>query len=234
MCVLSDPILGRNHKEYNQGCGLQKIANPLWLRKELFNLYLLTVTVDKGSPDAEHASKEVTVVISRKVKPGYEKEYDEWLRRYLILGKKVPGYVGATIITQGGTNSAIRHIIYRFSDKASLDAWENSEEARKQIEEANKSSTRYYERATGLETWFNVPDFKAVVAPPKWKMAIATFIVANTINSLSRYILNPFLAQWPLLASTTVYTIILVVLLTYLGMPTVSRLLRRWLYPRNV
>jgi hypothetical protein len=111
--VLSDPILGRNHKEYNQGCGLQKIANPLWLRKELFNLYLLTVTVDKGSPDAEHASKEVTVVISRKVKPGYEKEYDEWLRRYLILGKKVPGYVGATIITQGGTNSAIRHIIYR-------------------------------------------------------------------------------------------------------------------------
>ena len=52
-----------------------------------------------------------------------------------MLEKKVPGYVGATIITQGGTDSAIRHIIYRFRDKASLDAWENSEEARKQIEE---------------------------------------------------------------------------------------------------
>jgi len=87
--------------------------------------------MDKGSPDAENTSKEVTIVISRKVKPGYDKEYDEWLRRYLMLEKKVPGYVGATIITQGGTASAIRHIIYRFSDKASLDAWENSE-ARKQ------------------------------------------------------------------------------------------------------
>ena len=58
------------------------------------------------------------LLFSRKVKPGYEREYDKWLRRYLILGKNVPGYVGVTIITQGGTNSAIRHIIYRFSDKA--------------------------------------------------------------------------------------------------------------------
>ncbi|MGC2574434.1 MAG: hypothetical protein WA364_23215 [Candidatus Nitrosopolaris sp.] len=91
------------------------------------------------------------------------------LERYLMLEKKVPGYVGATIITQGGTDSdsAIRHLIYRFIDKASLDAWENSEEARKQIEEANKCSTRYYERATGLETWFTLPDMKAIVAPPK-------------------------------------------------------------------
>jgi antibiotic biosynthesis monooxygenase (ABM) superfamily enzyme len=52
--------------------------------------------MDKGSPDA---SNEVTIVISRKVKPGYENEYDEWLRRYLMLEKKVPGYVGATTIT---------------------------------------------------------------------------------------------------------------------------------------
>jgi uncharacterized protein len=148
--------------------------------------------VNKGSPDAEHASKEVTIVISRKVKPGYENEYDEWLRRYLMLEKKVPGYVGVTIITQGGTNSAIRHLIYRFSDKASLDAWENSEEARKQIEEANKSSTRYYERATGLETWFTLPNVKAIVAPPKWKMAIVTLIVAYCISTLTNYILNPF------------------------------------------
>jgi uncharacterized protein len=190
--------------------------------------------VNKGSPDAEHASKEVTIVISRKVKPGYENEYDEWLRRYLMLEKKVPGYVGATIITQGGTNSAIRHIIYRFSDKASLDAWENSEEARKKIEEANKSSTRYYERATGLETWFTLPNVKAIVAPPKWKMAIVTLIAAYCISTLTNYILNPSLGRWPLLASSIIINVILVVSLTYFAMPILSRLLQRWLYPRNV
>ena len=59
-------------------------------------------------------------------------------------------------------------LFHRFSDKASLDAWENSE-ARMQIEEANKSSTRYYERATGLETWFPLPNVKAIVTFGKWQ-----------------------------------------------------------------
>ena len=75
--------------------------------------------MDDESRDGEHSSKDVTVVISRKVKPGYENEYDKWLRRYLMLERKVPGYVGTTIITQGGTDSAIRHIIHRFRDKVS-------------------------------------------------------------------------------------------------------------------
>jgi hypothetical protein len=100
--------------------------------------------MDNESRDGEHASKDVTVVISRKIKLGCENQYDEWFKRYLMLERRVPGYVGTTIITQGGTDSAIRHIIHRFSDKASLDAWENSQQSFELIEEANKCSTRYY------------------------------------------------------------------------------------------
>ena len=114
--------------------------------------------MDKVSPDGEHAAKDVTIVIRRKIKPGCEKQYDDWLRRFLMLEKNIPGYVGTTIITQGGTDSAIRHIVLRFSDTASLDAWEKSDEYLKQIAEANKYSTLYYGRATGLETWFALPD----------------------------------------------------------------------------
>ena len=141
--------------------------------------------MDKVSPDGEHAAKDVTIVIRRKIKPGCEKQYDDWLRRFLMLEKNIPGYVGTTIITQGGTDSAIRHIVHRFSDTASLDAWEKSDEYLKQIEEANKYSSLYYGRATGLETWFALPDLKTIVAPPKWKMAIATFIGAYCISSLA-------------------------------------------------
>jgi uncharacterized protein len=60
----------------------------------------------------------------------------------------------------------LRYIINRFTDKSSLDAWENSKESVK-LREVDNFSTRHYASATGLETWFNVPDFKAVVAPPK-------------------------------------------------------------------
>lgn len=109
---------------------------------------------------------------------------------------------------------------------------ENSEEALKLREEVNNYSTRHYESATGMETWFTLPDLKTIVAPPKWKMFIVIFIAANTISSLSRYILNPYLVPWPFLASTTFYTGILVALLTYFAMPVLSRLLRQWLYPK--
>jgi uncharacterized protein len=189
--------------------------------------------MDKGSQDGEHASKEFTIVISRKIKPGFEKEYDDWLRRYLILERKVRGYIGTTIITQGGTDSALRHIIHRFSDTASLNAWEKSDEYLKLIEEANNCSTRYYERATGLETWFSLPDIKSIVAPPKWKMAIATFIGAYCISSLVTLFLtlDPYIRESPYLVNT-IMTTILVVGLTYFAMPILSRLLRRWLYPR--
>jgi len=72
--------------------------------------------MDNESRDGEQPSKDVTVVISRKIKPGCENQYDEWFKRYLMLERKVPGYVGTTIITQGGTDSSIRHIIHRFTN----------------------------------------------------------------------------------------------------------------------
>jgi uncharacterized protein len=173
-----------------------------------------------------------SIVISRKVKPGCEKQYDDWLRRYLILERKIPGYVGTTIITQGSTDSVIRHIVHRFSDKASLDAWEKSDESLKQIKEADKYSTRYYERATGLETWFTLPNLKTIVAPPQWKMAITTFIAAYCVSSLVTlfFTFSLYIRQSPYLANT-IMTTILVLSLTYFAMPILSRLLRRWLYP---
>ncbi|HET7389304.1 MAG TPA: hypothetical protein VFJ51_00675 [Nitrososphaeraceae archaeon] len=95
-----------------------------------------------------------------------------------------------------------------------LDAWENSEEALNLLEEVNNCSTRYYDRATGLETWFTLPDMTSTVAPPRWKMAIVTFIGACCISSLAQYTLKIYLGQWPLLVNV-VMTTILVLGLTY-------------------
>ena len=50
-------------------------------------------------------SRTITSVISRNIKPGYEKEYDDWVQRYLTLERKAPGYLGTTIILLGGSSS---------------------------------------------------------------------------------------------------------------------------------
>ena len=187
--------------------------------------------MNSESYNASQNQKEATEVISRNIKPGHEKDYDDWLRRYMKLENKAPGYLSTTIIAPGGNSSTVRYIINRFSDKASMDAWKNSREALALVEEANGCSTRHYVSATGLETWFFVPDFKAIIPPPRWKMAVIVFIAAYIVSSLSRSVLTPFLPSWPFLINTVIYTSILVVSLTFIMMPVLSKLLRRWLYP---
>lgn len=144
-----------------------------------------------------------------------KRDYDDLLQRYLTFERRAPGYLERTIMLPGGTSLNVRYIIHRFTDKASMGAWENSKEAQKLLEEVNNYSTRYYETATGLETWFALPGLKTVVAPPRWKMTIVVFIAAYTISSLSRSILNPLRGHWPLLVNNIIFTAILVPSLTY-------------------
>jgi antibiotic biosynthesis monooxygenase (ABM) superfamily enzyme len=179
---------------------------------------------------------EVTTVICRKIRPGHEKDYNDWIRSYLTLERKAPGYRGTTIIIPGGSKSPLRYIIRRFADKAAMEGWDNSEESLRLLKEANDYSTRYYGTSTGLETWFTLPGLKTLSQSPpsKWKMAIVFFFAAYAISSLSRSILNPLIGQWPILGNAVIYTAILVVLLTYFALPIVNRLLRHWLYPGSV
>jgi hypothetical protein len=187
--------------------------------------------MDEKSGYGKHSSKEVTEVISRNIPAGHEKDYDDWLQRFMISEGQFPGYLGTTIIAHVGSISSVRYVINRFADQASLDAWENSAVALSLLEEVSKFSTR--QRVTGLETWFYLPNLKTIVAPPKWKMAIVSFIAAYSISLVAHSILSIYLGQRPFLTEILM-TIILVVGLTYFAMPLLSRLLRRWLYPRDL
>jgi antibiotic biosynthesis monooxygenase (ABM) superfamily enzyme len=186
---------------------------------------------DKKREYGAHNSMEVTEVISRNIASGHEKDYDNWLQRFMVSERQFPGYLGTTIIAPGGNTSSMRYVINRFADQASLDAWENSEVALSLLEEVSRYST--HQRVTGLETWFTLPSWKTIGAPPKWKMAIVSFIAAYSISLLAQYILSTYLGQWPFLTGILM-TIILVVGLTYFAMPLLGRLFRRWLYPRSL
>ena len=179
---------------------------------------------------------EITTVICRRVRPGHEKDYNDWVRRYLTLERKAPGYLGYTMIIPGGSKLPLRYIIRRFADKAVMERWDNSEESLRLLKEANDYSTRHYDTSTGLETWFTLPDLKTLSQSPpvRWKMAIVIFFAPYAISSLSRSILNPFIGQWPMLGDAVIYTAILVVSLTYFALPIANRVLRHWLYPGTV
>ena len=159
----------------------------------------------------------VTTVICRKIGPGHEKDYTDWVRRYMALEKKIPGYLGTTIIVPGGSKSPLRYIISRFTDKDTMEAWDNSEESLTLIEEADNYSTTLPDiHWFGNMVYFAGPENSP---PPRWKMTIVIFFAAYGISSVSRYILSPFIGQWQIFGNAVIYTAILVVSLTYFALP---------------
>jgi antibiotic biosynthesis monooxygenase (ABM) superfamily enzyme len=158
---------------------------------------------------------EVTSVVNRHVKPGHEKEYAEWFGRMLSTIKQFRGYRGVTSVVPGGADSDARIILYRFADKASMDNWENSPERSKLTSEVEKYASQSYVKATGLETWFQLPDTHSFVPPPRWKMTIIVFLAASATSFVSKLVLGSYLADWSLVETSLLYSAILVVSLIF-------------------
>jgi hypothetical protein len=54
----------------------------------VINFSPYTLTMGGENQDSERASKEVTAVVNIKIKPGCEKAYDEWLRRFFGISRE--------------------------------------------------------------------------------------------------------------------------------------------------
>ena len=111
-----------------------------------------------------------------------------------------------------------------------MENWESSPERKKLLSEVEDYSTQVYAKASGLDTWFELPDTLSVVPPPKWKMAAVTLVAASIVSYISHIVLGPYIGSWPLEVATVVYVAVLVLTLTYFAMPNLTRLLKRWLY----
>lgn len=118
-------------------------------------------------------SGEGMIVVSRRIKPGREKEYADWLRRVIESANKFPGYRGVTTLAPKGFDSDVRYLIWRFDSQGKLEKWEKSEERAAFLEEVKNYAEQFYEKASGMETWFELPDMHRVVAPPsgRWPLS---------------------------------------------------------------
>ena len=172
-----------------------------------------------------------TAVITREIFPGRASDYQKWSQRLLAVVAGLPGYQGATLIRPSHGEPGQHMLILRFSDKQSLRRWADSEERKSLTAEAPAFSRHVYQEPSSLETWFAIPGMGAVTPPPRWKMALVTTPAAFVLILAILAVLSPASESWPRAASNAVVTMAMVVLLTYVAMPIVTRALRPWLYP---
>ena len=80
--------------------------------------------------DARPAADDpVTVLYSRRVKPGREADFEAWARSIVAAARQFPGHLGASVLDAPGSREY--HILFTFADRRSLQAWLDSEERRR-------------------------------------------------------------------------------------------------------
>ncbi len=185
------------------------------------------------------AEEAVTVVISRRVKAGREKDYEAWLSRLQTEARGLAGYLGAT--TQRPAAGAARDYVsvIRFATLADLLAFERSELRSRHLAQVSDlvEADAVWQRLTGLEFWFTPPPGTVVPQPSRSRMAVVMIAVVfglvlsigSAVNAAAA--LLPVPLPYPL---RLLFTITLEVLfMTYWLMPQITWRLARWIYPKQ-
>ena len=180
------------------------------------------------------SGKDITVVVSRNVSPGREQDYDNWVRRLVAAAKETPGNSGVSILVPEPGKTGLYHVVLRFADEKSVHQWETSYVRQKLSHEADEFSERVRQEATGLETWFSIPEHPELTTPPHWKMFLVTSLAVYIVSII---VIKPI--QWIMsgidfYVETIVVSLVVVGSLTWLVMPIFSRyIFRKWLYKRK-
>lgn len=183
---------------------------------------------DEHGPDLE-PGEPATMVFTWQVKRGREADFKRWLHGITKASSAMPGALGTTIL-RPKKPGGLYHIILRFDDSRHLADWLNSEEREAWLRGVQGIATQRSEQATGMETWFSLPG-TSVVPPPRWKMVIMTFVAVYPLSLILNLTAIPHLTWLPVGLRALVFPLVLPPTLTYVLMPLLSRMFRRWLYP---
>jgi antibiotic biosynthesis monooxygenase (ABM) superfamily enzyme len=86
-----------------------------------------------------------------------------------------------------------------------------------------------YRQLDGLEAWFR--DSHGAM-PPCWKMALLTWLAVWPVSMLVPALLLPILGpNFPQMLAAGIIAAGIVVILTWVAMPLLVSIARRWLYP---
>ena len=197
--------------------------------------------------DGGMGSEPITVSIRREVDPDRIAEATVWVQTGVNLANRYPGFLGSGWV-RAGEDSDVWHMLYRFGNEDTLEAWERSPERAWWLEMGRQFvRAERARRRTGIEGWFDDPATGSVPAvadgadasvaaalppaPPRWKQAVSIWLGFFPVN-LGFALLMVFVPGWedvPLALRVLVTTLVLTPIMTYWVLPWITRMLRGWL-----
>ncbi|NVK40276.1 MAG: antibiotic biosynthesis monooxygenase [Oceanospirillaceae bacterium] len=188
-----------------------------------------------GLNATEAAENAVTVVISRRIKKGKEKDFEHLNAAISREAVHFPGFLGTTLFRPASSEDPEYRIIFKFRTREDLDRWHHSAERHRYLDdiEACLDAPDKTEVLSGLVAWFSLPGQNPVQPPPKYKMAVVAWLAIFPLITLITWTLGPWLGRFPLVPRTLAMTVVVTLLMTYILMPALTRLLAFWLFPKR-
>ncbi len=188
----------------------------------------------------------VTAVVYDHVRPGKEKDFEQWAMGIAEELAEFGGLIGHTTIRASEDVHPEYVTVIRFASDADLRRWEASlqlEEWLKQKEPLILGESTFRSQ-DGMVTWFTLPGHHLVVPPPQYKMALVASVAIYALLLAVLPVLGLLLDNQPFIAapirftpefvtSTLFSALILVALMTWVAMPLLTWLTRRWLFPSS-
>lgn len=178
----------------------------------------------------------VTVLITRRVKAGHEAAFEQSSADMTAAARAFPGYLGGQLVhpdEEGGADdAALYHVVFAFDTAEHLQGWQQSPTRSLGLAAiAPHIEGQTQRQVSGLGHWFAAPVGPKQTPPPRWKVAVVTWLGICPTVYVMFLLLGPLLASWALLPRVMVLTSLVVILMTWLVAPQLTQLLKPWLYP---
>lgn len=173
---------------------------------------------------------EVSRVTHRRARPGCEAAYEALIRGMLEASSHFPGHISAAILPPKTAEDDFQ-VIQRFASQDDLDRWRNSAESALWHQRLRPvvESDPDYRILTGLEVWFSPKLIPAASPPPRWRMTVVSWLGIYPVVAFCLWYLSPLLGTLPFMIKTAILTVIVVVTMSYVVMPRLSRWMAWWL-----
>lgn len=187
-----------------------------------------------SSPQPAPAASPVTVMVSRRIKPGQEARYLALMQQMVSAAQGFDGHLGAQILPAEASDDGEAgwcHVLFAFDGAAHLQAWQDSPARALGLAalEPLTLGEAQSRQVIGLAHWFTTPGASSS-PPPRWKVAMVTWLgIFPTVLALFLTVV-PFMADWHLVPRTLVVTGLVVLIMTWGVAPQLTRWLRPWLH----
>jgi len=177
----------------------------------------------------------VTVVKTHFVKPECGEVFESKIMKMSVDISRFPGYLGVNFFRPLDPADGDYRVVIKFKTMQDRINWTNSDEYKK-WEEIEKKITiappRTY-MVNGLETWFTLPGNRVMKPPKKERQMIVTWLAVFPVLSILTPVETMLFGGLPYLLQKMIDVAILVLLLTFIVMPLMTRIFKTFLYPEG-